>query len=261
GAGGQRALCLTASRGPILRRQGGSVNGTGGIRRALNHRATSSRGAASLALDTAGSHAAISPPKSTGRYATPVLGGVGGVGTAGSDGRYVASPRSRRGIASPRVLEAKMIHATRGGAGQGLLVLLHGLGANGSVWDRVIPLIASSWRGRWLVPDLRGHGRSIHDGPYGFGTHASDVADLMVREQPATVTVAGHAFGGVVAALVAFGWFGVRVDDVAAFGVKIEWTTEETRKAQEMAGRPVRVFATRDEAIDRSLRLSGLIGL
>lgn len=79
--------------------------------------------------------------------------------------------------------------------------------------------------------------------------------------QPTSVTVVGHSFGGVVAALVASGWFGPQVHDVAAIGVKIEWTTEETSKSLTLSQRPSRPFATREEAIARYLRTSGLSGL
>lgn len=156
---------------------------------------------------------------------------------------------------------ARGIWAARGGSGERLLVLLHGMGANAGVWERLLPLIESSWRGRWLAPDLRGHGRSLREGPYGFGTHAADVAGLIDAEAPGPVTLVGHSFGGAVAALVASGWFGPRARDVAAFGVKIEWTPDETAKARELAGRPAPVFPTRDEATARYLRVSGLAGL
>ena len=153
------------------------------------------------------------------------------------------------------------IWVARGGRGERLLVLLHGLGANAAVWERLLPLIEGSWPGRWLAPDLRGHGRSVRSGPYGFGMHAADVAALIEMEAPGPVTLVGHSFGGAVAALVASGWFGPRVRDVAAFGVKIDWTAEETAKTRELAGRPAPVFATRDEATARYLRVSGLEGL
>jgi pimeloyl-ACP methyl ester carboxylesterase len=153
------------------------------------------------------------------------------------------------------------IWAASGGRGECLLVLLHGIGANASVWERMLPLIDKSWSGRWLAPDLRGHGRSMRQGPYGIGIHAADVAGLIESEPPDSVTLLGHSFGGAVAALVASGWFGPRVRDVAAFGVKIQWTEAETAKAQELARRPATVFTTRDEAIARYLRISGLAGL
>ena len=100
-------------------------------------------------------------------------------------------------------LTERGIWAARGGRGERLLVLLHGMGANASVWERMLPLIEGAWRGRWLAPDLRGHGRSVRDGPYGFGMHAADVAALIAPEPPDSVTLVGHSFGGAVAALVA----------------------------------------------------------
>lgn len=153
------------------------------------------------------------------------------------------------------------IWAASGGRGGRLLVLLHGMGANASVWEPLLPLIEGSWSGRWLAPDLRGHGRSVRQGPYSFGMHAADVAGLIGAEPPGSVTLVGHSFGGVVAALVASGWFGQSVRDVAAFDVKTEWTLDETAKAMDLVRRPAPIFATREEAIARYLRISGLAGL
>ncbi len=48
---------------------------------------------------------------------------------------------------------------------------------------------------------------------------------------------------------------------VIAFGVKLDWTEEETAKAQAQALAPARWFASRAEAIERYLRVSGLKGL
>ena len=158
-------------------------------------------------------------------------------------------------------LTARGIWTARGGGGERLLVLLHGMGANASVWERMLPLIERSWSGRWLAPDLRGHGRSAAEGPYGVGMHAADVAACIEAEAPAAVTLVGHSFGGVVAALVATGWYGPRVREVAAFGVKLEWSVEEIARARELSARPAPVFATRDEAVARYLRISGLAGL
>ena len=158
-------------------------------------------------------------------------------------------------------LTARGIWAARRGGGERLLVLLHGMGANASVWERMLPLIERSWGGRWLAPDLRGHGRSAAEGPYGVGMHAADVAACIAAEVPAAVTLVGHSFGGVVAALVATGWYGPRVREVAAFGVKLEWSVEEIARARELSARAAPVFATRDEAVARYLRISGLAGL
>lgn len=153
------------------------------------------------------------------------------------------------------------IWAARGGHGDRLLVLLHGMGANASVWEPLLAIVERAWSGRWLAPDLRGHGRSVREGPYGIGAHAADVAALIEAEAPGPVTLVGHSFGGAVAGLLASGWFGPRVAEVAAFGVKIEWTESEIEKARTMSRRPAPAFATRDEATERYLRISGLAGL
>lgn len=158
-------------------------------------------------------------------------------------------------------ISARGLSVSRGGSGEPLVVLLHGLGANRAVWQRMIDIAGKHWPGRWMAPDLRGHGRSLCEGPYGYAMHAADIAELIRDEPDGNVTLAGHSFGGVVAALTGTGWFGPRVKDIAAFGVKIVWTAEEETKTRELALRPARVFVTQAEAIDRFLKLSGLFGL
>ncbi|MGY1632765.1 alpha/beta fold hydrolase [Geodermatophilus sp. SYSU D01186] len=148
-----------------------------------------------------------------------------------------------------------------GGSGDDLLLLLHGLGATGAVWDRLLPLVEASWPGSWAVPDLRGHGRSVAEPPYGYAVHAADVASLAVALGAGRVTVLGHSFGGVVGAVLAGGWYGVEVARVVAVGVKIDWTVDEEARARVMAARPPQVFPTAAEAADRHLRLAGLSGL
>jgi pimeloyl-ACP methyl ester carboxylesterase len=149
----------------------------------------------------------------------------------------------------------------QGGDDGPLLVLLHGLGANRAVWTPMTAIAGLHWPGRWLAPDLRGHGRSLQRGPYGYAMHAADIADLIAHEPDSSVTLLGHSFGGVVAALLGSGWFGPKVATVAVFGVKIVWSADEEAKAHELAQRPARTFATRTDAIDRFLKTSGLFGL
>lgn len=156
---------------------------------------------------------------------------------------------------------ATTLYAERGGSGERLLVLLHGMGANATVWKPLLPFVAERWQGRWLAPDLRGHGRSAAAPPYGYGMHAADVATLIAAEGAEEVTLLGHSFGGLIAAVVGTGWFGVAVARVAAVGVKIAWSAEEIAKAREIAVRPARVFPTRAEAVERHLKVAGLWGL
>ncbi len=148
-----------------------------------------------------------------------------------------------------------------GGSGDHLLLLLHGLGATGAVWDRLLPLVEDSWPGPWAVPDLRGHGRSLAEPPYGYALHAADVAVLAAESGAARVTVLGHSFGGVVGAVLGGGWYGVEVERVVAVGVRIDWTDDEVARARSLAARPPQVFPTVAEAAERHLRLAGLTGL
>ena len=94
------------------------------------------------------------------------------------------------------------------GAGEGepLLLLLHGLGATADVWAGWGPLLAARWPGRWVAPDLPGHGGSAPLARYSFGALAAAVADLA---GPAERTVVlGHSLGGVVGLALGSGWFG-----------------------------------------------------
>ena len=139
------------------------------------------------------------------------------------------------------------------------LLLLHGLAGNGAVWRPLVDALQGRWPGNFVIPDLRGHGRSPHASHYSFGQYASDVADLLVRGE--RVWTVGHSMGAVVALTLASGWYGIAVGAVLGFGMKVEWSATETEKMLSLAKVPVRWFDTRHEAAERYLRLSGLAGL
>ncbi|MFD9703890.1 alpha/beta fold hydrolase [Lentzea sp. NPDC059081] len=143
-----------------------------------------------------------------------------------------------------------MLHVERGGNGP-LLVLLHGLGATGEVWEDVV----AEWPGSWLVPDLPGHGRSGRIERYSFGSVAAAVAEVVPREP---VAVVGHSLGGVVALALASGWFGVDVTTCVGVGIKVRWTDEELEKAASIAARPAKVFGSEAEAVERASRMAGV---
>ena len=146
-----------------------------------------------------------------------------------------------------------------GGAGQPLLLLLHGLGANAEVWEGWRTLLDERWPGRWVAPDLPGHGGSPPLARYSFGSLASAVADLVAAED--RTVVVGHSLGGAVGLALGSGWFGVPVEAVVAVGVKVAWTAGELDRARTLAERPVHEFGSRGEAAARYLRVSGLAGL
>lgn len=153
------------------------------------------------------------------------------------------------------------LFAQRGGTGDRLLVLLHGMGANAEVWQPMLASVDRHWDGRWIAPDLRGHGRSIKDGPFDLHTFARDVADLVAGEKASEIVVAGHSFGGVIAALLGAGEFDLPVTGVAAFSVKLDWSDEDVARMHGLAARPAQDFATHEEAAARALAFAGLKGL
>jgi len=131
------------------------------------------------------------------------------------------------------------------------LVLLHGLGANGRVWD--------AWPDAEYAPDLPGHGSAAALPSYTFATMAAAIAaDLPVRRD---VVVLGHSLGGVIALELASGRYDVTVSRVVALGVKVSWTADDLARANALAQKPVAWFESRDEAAARFLRVSGLQGL
>ena len=146
-----------------------------------------------------------------------------------------------------------------GGSGEPLLVLLHGLGATGDVWSGWRPLLAERWPGRWVAPDLPGHGGSPPLDAYTFDGFAAAVAGIVPPGD--RVVVLGHSLGGVVGLALASGRFPVPVQAVIGLGIKVVWTGEDLDRAQALARRPLTWFASRDEAAARYLRVSGLAGL
>jgi pimeloyl-ACP methyl ester carboxylesterase len=160
-----------------------------------------------------------------------------------------------------------------GGSGEPLLVLLHGLGATGDVWEGWRPWLARRWPGRWVAPDLPGHGGSPPLTGYTFDGLAAAVAGLIPPDGGAVLpdggavvagggaVVLGHSLGGVVGLALASGAFGGPVRAVIGLGIKVAWTGEELDRARAVATRPTAWFASRDEAAARYLRVAGLAGL
>ena len=121
------------------------------------------------------------------------------------------------------------LRVQEGGSGEPLLVLLHGLGATGDVWRGWRPLLAQRWPGRWIAPDLPGHGGSTPLAAYTFDGFAGAVA--CVVQPSARVVVLGHSLGGVVGLALASGGFRVPVQAVIGLGIKVAWTEEELGRA------------------------------
>ncbi len=140
-----------------------------------------------------------------------------------------------------------------------MLLLLHGLGATSDVWNGWRPVLARRWPGRWLAPDLPGHGGSPPLAAYSFDGLAAAVADIVPPGSP--VVVLGHSLGGVVGLALAGRGSDVPVRAVVGLGIKVVWTDDELSRAQAVARRQPAWFATKAEAAARHLRVAGLDGL
>src|SRR5438094_7110975 len=84
-------------------------------------------------------------------------------------------------------------------AGDGpVVVLIHGITSDSSIWRRVLPYLAR--RFTVIAPDLAGHGGSDKPrGDYSLGALASSVRDLLLALGHDRATFVGHSLGGGVA--------------------------------------------------------------
>lgn len=82
------------------------------------------------------------------------------------------------------------------------VILVHGMGGDGSTWDRFASALRRRGR-RVVIPDLRGHGRSPHAASYLFADFGTDLEELIDRLGVDTVDLVGHSLGGHAATLVA----------------------------------------------------------
>ena len=149
------------------------------------------------------------------------------------------------------------LYLRSGGMGGTTYLLLHGLGATGEVWDGLVDLIERNKAGRWLVPDFRGHGRSPWERPYTYGSLLDDLIPLV--DEASRLVVIGHSMGGVVGLML--GGALHNVDRVLGVGIKVSWNETELEQMQALSTRPIRWWATQAEAVERYLKVSGLMGL
>ena len=76
------------------------------------------------------------------------------------------------------------------GAGP-VVLLLHGLGGDHTVWNGLIPALSREFR--VLAPDLRGHGRSVapESSTYSFAELEGDLKQLLDQEHAPAAHVVG----------------------------------------------------------------------
>lgn len=88
------------------------------------------------------------------------------------------------------------------GADQVPVLLVHGMGGDGTTWDRFARSLVRQGR-RVIVADLRGHGRSAHADSYLFREFGDDLLALCDHLELDRVDLVGHSLGGHAASLVA----------------------------------------------------------
>jgi pimeloyl-ACP methyl ester carboxylesterase len=77
------------------------------------------------------------------------------------------------------------------------LVLVHGNGNSGVMWDLVVPVLAPHYR--VIIPDLRGYGRSTNPtGVFRFSEAARDVIALLDSLRIESVRAVGNSGGAMV---------------------------------------------------------------
>ncbi len=79
-----------------------------------------------------------------------------------------------------------------------VLMLVHGFGETGDVWDLQFEALSKDFR--LLVPDLPGSGSSNlpKDREFGLEDHARRLLHILEREGVASCTMVGHSMGGYV---------------------------------------------------------------
>jgi pimeloyl-ACP methyl ester carboxylesterase len=119
-----------------------------------------------------------------------------------------------------------------------------------------------AWGERWAAPDLPGHGLSRPAADYAPESVAGAISQaLRLPSKSEDVVVLGHSFGAVVGLALASGRFGFTPRQVLAIGVKVEWTAAELEAMRSRASTPPKCFASQDAAVQRYLKVSGLLGL
>lgn len=115
--------------------------------------------------------------------------------------------------------------------GQGAPVLLiHGVGADGSSWDAIAAALSREFR--VLRLDLRGHGRSGHiEGACSLDDFVRDVTDVLHATAVARAHIVGFSLGGMIAQALAL-QHPARVDRLVLLSAVAGRTAEERQRVQ-----------------------------
>lgn len=139
-----------------------------------------------------------------------------------------------------------------------ILLLLHGVGGNGRLWDDV----ASSSPLRPLAPDLAGHGAAPPLARYTFADYREELLGRIADEvgsQP--VVILGHSMGGALGLTIAAEPGPLDIRGVVGIGIKARWAPEEKALLHRVADKGVAWFDAEAQARERYVKLSGLAGV
>jgi pimeloyl-ACP methyl ester carboxylesterase len=149
------------------------------------------------------------------------------------------------------------------------LLALHGWLDNAATFDALAPLLSQRWQ--VVALDLRGHGRSTHIAPgawYHYVDYFDDIRATIDHCGWPRVDLLGHSLGGTLASLFA-ALYPERVGElrlIEALGPltrTLDDALPQLRRALDQhaafsARRPLRVFATIDEAVAARMLANGL---
>jgi 3-oxoadipate enol-lactonase len=111
------------------------------------------------------------------------------------------------------------------------VMLIHGVGADGSSWDAIAPALVP--RFTVLRLDLRGHGRSGHiDNELGLGDFVSDVIDVLDATDIPRAHIVGFSLGGMIAQALALD-HASRVDRLVLLSAVAGRTEQERARVQD----------------------------
>jgi len=139
-----------------------------------------------------------------------------------------------------------------------LLLLLHGVGGNGRLWDGVVSQTSLAT----FAPDLAGHGSAPVLPRYTFGHYREELLERVgptIGTEP--VVVLGHSMGGALGVTLAADPGPLDIRGVVGIGIKAQWTPEEKASLHRIADKGVAWFDSEAEARERFIKVSGLAGM
>jgi pimeloyl-ACP methyl ester carboxylesterase len=152
--------------------------------------------------------------------------------------------RARSEYFTSPALDGIRLHARHWGEpGRGVLILLHGGGANLHWWDHLAPALAE--RFHVVALDFRGHGESDHPAELESGGFDRDLESLVRHLRASPVRLVGHSMGAHVALRHAAIHGGVAA--LAAIEASRGATRRDRRRAR-LALAARRSYRTREEA-------------